>query len=592
MKLFKWIKKHWVISLILALVIAGVVYQITKPETPPEIITETVSRSTLFQTVDISGEVVSRDKVELAFETSGPATGVFVREGDVVGAGQVLATIDTLDLFIDPFSATNAIRHAESVLEGSSTSVSSPSAIASADSVLSVTEVTFQNAKTDLELAKSLQEITVSEAQTSLTKAENDLAQTTLTQTDSEKQIQEDFSGILQGAVIAARSSLDDADEVLGVTNTLANDDFEDILSLTNGQILTDAENYYRTALNLLSKTETSVFSLTTESGYEAIDAAISETQELLSETALTLLYTHRALDATIVDSADFSFTDLATKKTGIDTARDLVRAEQDAIETQVQLRDSSGLSNTQTIVTKQDALATAEQTLAKTIAQQNSNVSSAKATLASARASLEQKIVSTYETISTTQGLIRASEIRSPISGIVTAVNIDAGEYVSLGTPVITVEGIDGGFEIVANIPESDIAKIQIDQPADVEFDAYGSKTSVPAQVSFIDPAEKVIEGVVFYEAKLFFTFPETLPLIKPGMTVDVVILTKELQDVISIPQRAVLTNNGDTYTRLKNGEEIIEQTVVTGTRGDGGRIEILEGIKEGDEIVITIKD
>jgi RND family efflux transporter MFP subunit len=587
----KFAKQHWIVSIIAFLFTITVIYQVVKPEPKPEIVSEIVQTQTLLQTVDASGEIASMDKVELSFGASGRVSGIFVREGDIVEAGQILATIDTKNLFADHTRSTGLIIDAQTKL-GVSNSLIEPTAILVANTSVSVAEVSYKNAMTDLNNVKSLHDAYVSEAQASLYKAEHDLEQLQLIQNESEAQIREDFVGILQGNVISARSALTTADEILGITNTLANDDFDDFLSLTDSQILRDAESHYNEALKYLSWAETKVFSLTTNSTYSEIENASSVITSLLSETSLTLLYTRRALDATPIDSQTFSFDDLSAKKAGVNTARDLIRSEQDALETQFQLKTATELSNMQNVLAKQDMLENAKQTLNRIEAQRNSSMSSAESTLSSTRAGLEQKIASAYETIGSTYETLNNSEIRSTISGVITEVESEIGEYVAVGQVIIKMESANNNFEVKVNVPESDIAKIKIDQPADVEFDAYGSSLSVPAQVSFVNPAEKVIEGVVFYEVTLFFTTPENLPLIKPGMTADVSILTNEIRDALSVPQRAVSSNkDGNTYVRVKSDDVISDRQITTGLRVDGGRIEITDGLADGDEVVISIR-
>ncbi|MDA1038297.1 MAG: efflux RND transporter periplasmic adaptor subunit, partial [bacterium] len=568
MKLLKWMKSHWFISILLVLLVTGITYKTTRPDAPPEILTETVSRSTLLQTVDVTGEIKSIDTVDLAFNRTGQVDGVFVTEGDIVGIGSLLANLDISSLFANPAHSTETLRRAEELLASTTNGVSSSffgesTSIVSADSITHTTEIALENAREDLVQAKVVQGTTITESETTLVKAENDLAQTQATQAEDSRQIKEDFPGILQGNIVAIRTALSDADEILGITNTLANDDFEYFLSLTNYQTLITAENAYNSAIRNLASTEETAFNLNPESDYASIDAAQIIIVDLLDKTAKTLLYTLQALDATTIDSAAFTFADLAAKKTLIDTARNNIRTEQDSLESQIQLRRSSDVSQTSVLTAKQDAVEAARQALAKTKAQQTLNVTTAEAALATAEANLRKNIASSYETITSEDTIRRDAELRSPINGIVTSVDINPGEFATAGTTLVTIESVEGGFEIKANIPEADIAKIRISQPADIQLDAYSSDLSFPAQVSFINPAEKLIEGVVFYEVTLFFTALENLPILKPGMTTDITILTAEMNDVISVSQRAILSRDGDRYVRLKEGEEIIERNV-----------------------------
>ena len=69
------------------------------------------------------------------------------------------------------------------------------------------------------------------------------------------------------------------------------------------------------------------------------------------------------------------------------------------------------------------------------------------------------------------------------------------------------------------------------------------------------------------------------------PGMTANLDILTAQKNDALIIPQRAITSANGDKFVDI--GGTTVK--VITGLRGSDGNIEILEGLKEGDKIVIS---
>lgn len=75
--------------------------------------------------------------------------------------------------------------------------------------------------------------------------------------------------------------------------------------------------------------------------------------------------------------------------------------------------------------------------------------------------------------------------------------------------------------------------------------------------------------------------------------MTADVDILTAKKEGVILIPQRAVISTNGDKLVRvLGKGNEVKQVQVKTGLRGSNGEIEIVEGLTGGEKVIISIKE
>ncbi len=184
----------------------------------------------------------------------------------------------------------------------------------------------------------------------------------------------------------------------------------------------------------------------------------------------------------------------------------------------------------------------------------------------------------------------ISKSIIFSPINGIVTRQNTKVGEIVSVNAAEVSVMS-DVKFEIEANIPEADIAKIKIGNPAKITLDAYGSDVVFEAKVVKIDPAETIIEGVATYKTTLQFTNNDDR--VKSGMTANIDILTAKKENAIAVPQRAVAQKeNGDKIVKiLKDDGAVEERKVATGLKGSDGNIEIIEGIQEGEKIITSQK-
>ena len=76
--------------------------------------------------------------------------------------------------------------------------------------------------------------------------------------------------------------------------------------------------------------------------------------------------------------------------------------------------------------------------------------------------------------------------------------------------------------------------------------------------------------------------------PKLKDGMTATVSIIIQQKKDILLVPNRALSRQGKDTIVKLKNGETTIDQVVVTGV-SDFQNTEVLEGLKEGDKVVVT---
>lgn len=179
---------------------------------------------------------------------------------------------------------------------------------------------------------------------------------------------------------------------------------------------------------------------------------------------------------------------------------------------------------------------------------------------------------------------------IVSPIDGVLTRADIHLGEFAVVGQNLFAVQS-DGAFKIEAYVPEADIAKVAMNNLADVTLDAYGSYTVFPAVVTSIDPAETILEGVPTYKVTLQFVNVDER--IRSGMTANTDIFTHEVTNVLTVPTRAVLDNDGKKSVRLldSSGSTFNEVPVMIGLKGSDGTTEIISGIREGDKVVTYVK-
>ncbi len=175
---------------------------------------------------------------------------------------------------------------------------------------------------------------------------------------------------------------------------------------------------------------------------------------------------------------------------------------------------------------------------------------------------------------------------LRSPINGTVTVQDAKVGQIVS-ANGILTSVISDAKFQIEAQVPEADIAKIKIGDTSKSTLDAYTSDVVFEARVVKIDPAATVVDGVPTY--RVTFQFQEQDERVKSGMTANIDISTNERQNAIAIPQRAVIAKGGRTYVEIRGADGAIREVdVETGLRGSDGTVEIVRGLSEGDAVVI----
>ncbi len=175
----------------------------------------------------------------------------------------------------------------------------------------------------------------------------------------------------------------------------------------------------------------------------------------------------------------------------------------------------------------------------------------------------------------------IAQSVLRAPDNGEVVDINKRPGEVVQPTMPVISFLP-SGRFQIEVYIYEGDIPKVKIGDKVLINMTAFPDKT-FNGRVVAIDPAEKIIEDVVYY--KVTIDFNKEIKGLKPGMTADITIETAKKENVLRVPKELVEDLNGEKFVRLYKNGETIKKKIETGLEGND-YIEVLSGLKQSDKI------
>lgn len=238
-------------------------------------------------------------------------------------------------------------------------------------------------------------------------------------------------------------------------------------------------------------------------------------------------------------------------------------------------------------------------------VSNAQSAVNSAEVALAQARANLDQvkaqarpadiavakaAILSAQGQVASAEAVIANATIKAPADGTITSVDIKIGEIATAQKEVMILQDV-GNLHVEADISEANIAQVKLGQTIDVTFDALGPDRHFVATVQTINPASTIISGVVNFKVTATL---EKIDEIKPGMTANLIILVAKKEQVLAVSSRAVINQDGKQYIRLI--DDPINKTyhqveVQTGISADGGMVEIISGLNEGQEIVSYIK-
>lgn len=592
----------WVI--IIAIVGIGAAYLLDRVKNPKTIYdTSRVVRTTLKQTVSSTGRVKSAADIDLNFKTIGKISKISASVGQQVKIGEELASLDLKDL-------ESAVRQAEANLQVAQANLSKLIAGSRPESI-AIQQATVQKARTAYDSAKNDFNNVVQSTSADLIRYENALIDSKTSLTDVKNSREQDIVNAKDTAVtsmetyeIVAIASLDVVDD------TLNDEDASTTLSAQNRQYLIDTEVNYKLTLDALSELGDYIETAKSTKDTDDIDEALDKTLSLLDMLSSLLDDTFNVLLATIT-SSDLSELELDTLKTNIRAEQTNTNTAISTVQTKQQTLDGAVLAYTVNVNTAQMAVNTAEDTLNQAEATKDSKVDAAQAAVSTAKRALEiaeaqlalEKAPARREDIDLSAAQVKQSEaaleiaknqledniLRAPSVGVITAVNYEVGEQSSLAQPVITMFS-EGKFEIEVDISEADIAKVRAGNPTDIDFDAFGSDTIFPGEVTYIDPAETVIQDVVYYMVTI--QFDEGQYAIKPGLTANVEIMTAEKKDVLTVVQRAIYEKEDGKYVKVLSQEQEIEKAIRVGLRGDDGLIEVVAGLDEGDDVIIAIKN
>ena len=226
-------------------------------------------------------------------------------------------------------------------------------------------------------------------------------------------------------------------------------------------------------------------------------------------------------------------------------------------------------ISNAQSVVAQKQAALALKQATAR-----QADVDSALAEVLTAQAGLESAQANLEHTI-----------LRAPADGTITSVDQKLGEAVQQQKEVLVLQDIKNLY-LEAKISESNIGSIAVGQVVTINYDALSGQNFF-ATISSVDPAAiSSTDGTISYKVKILLADTTN---IKPGMSANISILTKQVQNALSIPKNFIQKKGNESGVLLvtdTKGEKTAYRKVETGVEADGGFVEILNGLIDGDKV------
>jgi HlyD family secretion protein len=174
---------------------------------------------------------------------------------------------------------------------------------------------------------------------------------------------------------------------------------------------------------------------------------------------------------------------------------------------------------------------------------------------------------------------------IRSPMTGIAYQFDIKRGTYLEVGAPVATVGNLNQ-MRVRVYVDEPDLGRVALNLPVEITWEAragqhwQGRVTQTPTEIETLGSRQVGVVVCVIDNPN-----HELLP----GTNIDANIISKVVQNAISIPKQALQTTSsqGSGVWKLVDGDRVQWQPVTAGISTITS-VEIKSGLREGDRVIL----
>jgi membrane fusion protein (multidrug efflux system) len=193
--------------------------------------------------------------------------------------------------------------------------------------------------------------------------------------------------------------------------------------------------------------------------------------------------------------------------------------------------------------------------------------------------------------TVDQYKAVIARKTLRAPFAGIVGIRQVNLGQYLNTGDPVVTLQSFDPIY-VNFSLPQQNLSQITVGQAVEITVDAYGDKLfkgRLTAINSLVDQNSRNVQ--------IQATLPNSDTQLRPGMYAKVKVVLPETQEVVAIPTSSIhYAPYGDSVFIVsdlksqdgKTYKGVTEQFVKLG-QSKGDLTAIVSGLKVGDEVVTS---
>jgi membrane fusion protein, macrolide-specific efflux system len=173
-----------------------------------------------------------------------------------------------------------------------------------------------------------------------------------------------------------------------------------------------------------------------------------------------------------------------------------------------------------------------------------------------------------------------------APITGSVIVRAMEPGQTATTSTVILV---LSDRLTVKANVDETDIGRVKTGQTAEITLDAYPD-VKVNGRVNLIKYESTTINNVTTYEVDIL---PDKVPSVyKSGMSANINIFDNIKNNVLLLPDEALVHENEQTYVLVNTGkDQKQEKRLIKTGLNDEQSVEIVSGLSEKEKVVIIQK-
>lgn len=492
-----------------------------------------VRKGELVRSINGSGLIVANTKVDVKSKAGGRVVELFVDEGSEVRKGDIIARIDPSDT--------------QTVFDQAQADVTSSQARAA-------------QARTSAELQQRNSQTTIKDAENQLA-----LARIRLAKAEKDATMQPQLS---QSAITNAKASVQVAEEAqLTLLNvTIPQQKREAMANAQRAQ--TDLDNAVSNEQRQKSLLELGYIS---QAAYEQSVSQLASARASAASAQQKLSTIESQFDA-----------DRRSAQARLDQAKAALR--------QAQINSGQDFVSQKSLDEARKNVSTAEIALQRARNDRLNNAVRSNDITTAVASAVRSKVA-----LRNAQVQLQDTTVLAPRDGVVTVRYLEQGTIIppgtstfAQGTSIVELSDVSRLF-VEIPVDEADIANVHVDQTVRIVVEAYPGQ-NIQGVVTRVNPSATTTNNITAIKVRVEITSNPDKLQIMPGMSASCEFLTISKPNCLIVPAQAIKRDGGKTYVRVKSSDPKQPETreVQIGESGNDG-IEVLSGLKEGEEVVVA---